>query len=119
MSQGRRISPLVTIVSAGSMTGTSVITSSTFDTTNLDNISILMKWTGTPNGTFLVKGSTDGTTFENLAPTAVDGSALTATGSAGNHTVNLTNWGGKAIQVIYTNSSSTGTLTVSVFAKGY
>ena len=43
------------IISSGTMTGTSVINSEVISIINLDNISLQFDWTGTPNGSFDVQ----------------------------------------------------------------
>jgi hypothetical protein len=103
------------IITNGSMTGTSVITSSIIDTTGLSSCSVHLVWTGTPNGTFLVKGSNDGTTF--TAITTIPAS-LVASGAAGDLLINLAPWPYAKFEVIYTNASSTGTLNAWFCGKG-
>jgi hypothetical protein len=109
------------LVQNGSMTGTSTITSSAQNISNLDNVGLEVTWTGTPNGTFGVLGSVSAA-IPN-AP-AVNFYGLTfnpalgaATGSAGGFLIDLNQFPFPFMKFQYTNSSSTGTLNVYIFQK--
>ena len=99
------------IVSAGNMA--SNITSATVDVRYLDNISIQLNFTGTPTGTFAVKGSVDNSTFTalNLSETP------SATGSAATLLLDLNQLSVPYINVIYMATSGTGSLDVWVSGK--
>jgi hypothetical protein len=101
-----------TVIDAGVMTGTSVLTSSTIDMSAASLLSIQLVWTGTPNGTAVVKVSNDATTWSSYTLTLP-----TIAGAAGNGAVQLADCAHQFVQVVYTNSSSTGVLTVKVATK--
>ena len=103
----------IQVITSGSMTGTSVITSSTVRCDSMTSPSVQFVWTGTPNGTFVVEGSNDNATWTALTLST----SLTATGAAGNHLVNLFPFPFKWFRCTYTNSSSTGTLNAYFFGK--
>lgn len=100
------------IFTSGSMASTNTLTSADIDVSYLDNVAIQVVWTGTPNGSFDVKGSVDSTTFTSLGIADLD-----VSGAAGNHLINLNNVPFKKLRVTYTNTSSTGTLNGYVMAK--
>lgn len=101
------------IITNGSMTGTSVITSSAVNTLRLIAPTIQFVWTGTPNGTFQIQCSNDGVTWGNVTLST----SITATGSASDAEINLFPWGFKWFRCTYTNSSSTGTLNAFFCGK--
>jgi hypothetical protein len=107
----------VHIITNGAMTGTAVVTSSSLDIKYYDNIGLQFHWTGTPNGTFVINISSD----NSLAPVnwvALPVSpAVAATGSAGDVYVDINQTSAQWLQVVYTNSSSTGTLQVWAVGK--
>lgn len=70
-------------------------------------------WTGTPTGTLKLQISND-----MIVWTDYSGSSVSLTGSAGNFLWNLLSMGYNYIQLIYTASSSTGTLNATSSYKG-
>lgn len=114
MSVSRQSLPAVTIINAGSMTGTNVLTSTTLKTDMLESIGIEAVWTGTPNGTFAINYSMDGVTFYPLTTSTITNPA----GSASNTNGVLTGFPFPYMNITYTNASSTGTLTVKASGKG-
>lgn len=101
-----------TLLSGGAMTGTSVLTSKAIDCRTLPLVGFSISWTGTPNGTFIVQGSLDGTTFVDMGITVAP-----AAGAVGNRGVDIGPTAFNYIQVQYTNTSGTGTLTIVGAAK--
>lgn len=101
------------IISSGTMTGTSVINSEVISIINLDNISLQFDWTGTPNGSFDVQVSNDNVTFHSLNIPGVP----SAVGVAGGFIINITQLSQPYIKAVYTNTSGTGTLNVTIFGK--
>lgn len=121
MSSRPILAPQLVITNA-SMTGT-VTSLVTIVQTN-GKLSYDISWTGTPVGTFTVQASNtysqnaDGTvrnpgdwaTLTLSAPT-------TATGSSGNGFIDITATAAYALRLVYTPSSSTGTLNATVAGK--
>jgi len=105
-------SKVSTVIDAGVMTGTSVLTSSTIDMSAAAFLSIQLVWTGTPNGTAVVNVSNDATTWSSYSITMPS-----IAGAAGNGAVQLAHCAHQFVRVVYTNSSSTGVLTVKVSTK--
>ena len=95
------------------MTGTTVLsTTLALDIRTMPRACIVASWTGTPNGTFSVQGSVDGILFADMGITVNP-----AVGSADNRFIDLTETGADFVKLVYTNTSSTGTLTVKGSAK--
>lgn len=104
----RRQLPPYQIINAGNMAST--VTSSTTYVGNVDGVTIQAVWTGTPNGTFAINASVDGTDWTPLAYS----NPFTASGSAGNFLTTITLSGIQQIQVVYTPSSGSGTLNAYI-----
>lgn len=102
------------LISGGSMTGTSTITSSTQTILTYDNIGLQFEWTGTPTGTFSINCSIDDVTF---IPLSFSPPLTSPSGSSGNFLVSLNQVPYPYIQVTYTNSSGSGTLDVFISQK--
>lgn len=108
---------------ANNMTGTAVITGGPCSIFGLSKVSFQAIWTGTPTGVFsfqvtnfpgeifnadgTVKSSVTWTTLTN--PSAF--TALQPAGAAGNASFDFADLAHKWIRPLYTNASSTGTLT--------
>lgn len=115
-------------ITAGTMTGTSVINSKVTNIAWRDNVGVQLIWTGTPNGTFAIQVSLD---YDPVKDPTGDGSgsgtwtpislstAITATGSANNAYADLNQLSSPWIRVVYTNTSSTGVLNCWVASKGF
>lgn len=102
------------LITAGVMTGTTTITSATYNIVNLDNMGLQVIWTGTAVGTITVNCSIDGVTFDALTFTP----ALTQpAGVAGHYIINLNQVPFPFLNVAYTNTSGSGTLDVWLFGK--
>lgn len=103
------------IITNGDMSGnlTSLVTS----IKNTDNVSLYFSWTGTPNGSFSVYG--------NLNNDVVNGVPLTLTpspvaiGTSGSILINMQQLAFPYIYVVYTKTSGSGTLQVSISGKGW
>ena len=116
MSSVRR-SKKVQVFSAGVMTGTTVLTSTAVDCSEIDSVGIQMVWTGTPNGTFACQVSDDdGTTWSSFTLSPV---LAAAAGGASNTYSSVANFGHQKIRFTYTNTSSTGVLNGTVYIKGF
>lgn len=99
---------------SGTMTGTTAITAVATNIANLDNIGFQISWTGTPNGTFQVQCSIDGT---NFYPLTFDPALTAPAGAAGSFLINLTLLPFPWIRLVYTNASGTGALTAWISGK--
>lgn len=114
------------IVDAGSMTGTATINSDPIWLGNAMGVAIQAVWTGTPNGSFKIQCSIDPQVPQPGASTPtitnwedVADSSYAVTGSAGSYTWNIESAYFAWARVVYTNTSSTGTLTARFNAKGF
>lgn len=103
--------PALTLTSSSTMTAD--ITTGSIDCLNLNTWSMQFVWTGTPVGTVSVQASDDGSTWTEVAS-----SSQATSGAAGNHRVNASGFGGRYIRGKFAFTSGTGTLAVSVTAKG-
>ena len=92
------------------MTGTSVIYSNIIEISRMDNHGLLVEWTGTPTGVFQVKVSVLGDTFSALT---FSPALAQPSGAAGFYTVSLTQLPYKYLELVYTNATGSGLLTVS------
>jgi hypothetical protein len=108
------------VITNGSMTGTSTITSQVTEIRGFDNVSYEADFSGTPTGTFSVQvsNSYDPITNPNavfiplvLSPTPV------ASGSSGVVGIDINQSGFKYIKIVYTNISGTGTLQAYISGK--
>lgn len=100
-----------TSLSAGDMSGN--LASAVTDIRWLDNIVMYLTFTGTPTGTFAVQTSPDQVNWFSLAlvPSPV------ASGSGGNHRIELNQLSDPYIRATYTASSGSGALTVVIAGK--
>lgn len=99
-----------TIVSAQSMGAD--VTSVGYNCNTARYFAIEGSWTGTPNGTFSVEVSLDGSNWNAVSLS----SSPAATGAAGSFAIDFTT-NFPIFRVKYARTSSTGTLTVKVMAK--
>lgn len=102
----------ISLVTGGAMTGTAVLTSNAINIETLPLAGVYISWTGTPQGSFSLQGSIDGTHFADM------GISIPAPGgSAGSCLIDPITTSCRFLRVKYTNSSSTGTLTVTACGK--
>lgn len=77
------------------------------------SMAVQVSWSGSsPLGTVAIKGSCDGVIF-----TTISGGSVSVTGSTGSSLINVTEKGISHLQVIYTTTSGTGTVTAVLNAK--
>lgn len=116
MSSVRHYLAPYTIITAGDMS-LATVTSLVTCIKNTDNVAIYLSWTGTPTGTFSVYGNLTNDTTHGVALSF--SSAPVASGSAGSILIDLKDLSFPYIYVVYTKSSSTGTLTGTIAGKGW
>jgi hypothetical protein len=102
------------VITNGAMANTDTLTSTAIDTKYLGNVGVQLVWTGTPNGTFTIEGSVNGTTYRAIT---TNPATISASGSASDHLISLDNWPFTSIRVKYVNASSSGTLQAYICAK--
>lgn len=118
--------PLKPLISGGDMSAS--ITSPAIIIQRLPGISYDIAWTGTPTGTFSVQVSNsysinaDGSVanagnWSTLPPAAFIGTLPAPSGSPGNGFIDVIGTEAYAIQLVYTRSSGSGSLTVLPSAK--
>lgn len=93
----------------GAMASTNVIYSQIVDVAKMDNIGLEVTWTGTAVGTFEVMGSNSGVSFYALTFSPV---LAQPAGAASGYLIDLSGYPFRYLLLKYTNSSSTGSLTV-------
>jgi hypothetical protein len=101
------------VIDAGDMSATS-ITGTVTACTGIDNIGLLVEWSGsTPVGaiTVEVQNGTSGWSALDF------GSPIAVSGNTGNLNININQIPFENLRVVYTKSSGTGTLTVTLAAK--
>ena len=101
----------VAIVTGGDMSGN--VTSAVTDVRWLDNLVMYLIFTGTPTGVFAVEVSPD---QQNWFPLALVPSPI-ASGSAGNHRIELNQLSDPYIRAKYTATSGSGSLTATISGK--
>lgn len=112
-------------VDAGSMTSTNTINSDPVWLGHAMGVAIQAVWTGTPNGAFKLQSSLDPQEYSpGYTPTITNwediaDSSYSVTGSAGSYTWNVSDAFFRWIRIVYTNTSSAGTLTVRFNTKGF
>lgn len=102
---------------ASRIAGVSMATSQTSDITTIermDNIEILVSWTGTsPVGTLTVQRSPDQVTWYPLD----FGSSIPISGNTGTHEIYINQLATPYIECVYTAVSGTGIITASISTK--
>lgn len=112
MSRYRYTGPLTLSSGTNNMTGVAVITSLPLDLKTLPRAAFMMNWTGSASGTFSVQGSIDGVLYADLGI-----SIPAVAGVAGNTIIDVGYTGVDYVEVIYTNTGGTGSLTIKGSAK--
>lgn len=106
-------------MSAVAMTSTNTITSAPFRLEHLHGFSLQAVWTGTPAGNFKLQGSNDLGSYDGEVVsgvtnwTDIPSSTVAAGGAAGSTLWNIDGAHYRWMRLSYTNTSSTGTLTVA------
>ena len=88
---------------------TSSINSAQISVIGWTNFSLMLKWTGTPTGTFKLQASNDFQTVEDWED--VTGSSYAVAGAAGQLVFNYDTAPFRWIRIVYTATSGSGTLT--------
>jgi hypothetical protein len=112
-------------LTGGVMTGTTVLTSAVCGIRWLDNVGIQLTWTGTAVGTFQVQVSANHDEDEqgnvrtagNWVALDLGSPGPVASGTASSIYIDLTQLSAPFIRVVYTNTSSTGALSVVMTGK--
>lgn len=88
------------------------------DITAMDNVGIILTWTGTsPVGTIEVQVSND-TAATPTTWTALDfGSSISISGNSGTHTININQNPFAKLRLAYTRTSGTGEVTAKLVMK--
>ena len=94
----------------GTMATTATIYSQILDISRFDNIFIDVIWSGTPVGTLAVELSASGIVFTTIPAASFNPTLVSPAGSAAKLGLNIPLMGAKYLLLVYTNSSSTGTL---------
>lgn len=79
----------------------------------MDNIGIVVTWTGSPVGTLVIQHSNDGSKWLDFD----FGSTINIDGTTDNHYIYINQFPGDYIRAIYTKTSGTGNLKASLNMK--
>jgi hypothetical protein len=101
-----------TITATGDMSATSC-TTTPVDLLSFETFTFQCVWTGTPTGTIAILGSLDGTNFDNLSASVPGNPA----GSAGHTSIPIVLSGMRWLELQYTKTSGSGTLSVKGMGK--
>lgn len=101
-------------VLTGPMTGTNTIYTDILDITLYDDIGLELTWTGDPDGTIQIMGSSSGTNFYVLTFNPI---LAQPAGVAGGYLIDLTQFPWKLLMIQYTNTSGVGSLQAYITAK--
>lgn len=96
------------ILSAGDMSE-ATLTSSELDLGAAETFALQAVYTDAPVGTLSIQASVDGTNFEEIQEVEIT--------AAGSTLYNMTGAGFREIRTVYTKTSGTGSLTVTVNTK--
>jgi hypothetical protein len=108
-----------TFASSLAVTGTNVYTLEALPLETASGYSITVRLTGTATGSVLLEGTCDGTTWATLGYLDNSGTiSLDAATADDRYIWNVPSAFYKAVRVVYTNATNSGTLSASFFAKG-
>lgn len=99
--------------SSGADLSLASVTSSQTSGLYMDNIGIVVTWTGSPVGVLAIQHSNDGNTWLDLD----FGTPINIDGSATDHYISINQFPGDFIRAVYTKTSGTGTLAASLTMK--
>jgi hypothetical protein len=103
------------VIQDGTMTGTSVLTSTPVDCTSLDNLSVQFVWTGSSvSSTLACQVSNDDSTWSTYTVTL----PTISSSNGGNGTAVFQNFPYKWLRFTATNSAGTGVMNCYVVGKG-
>jgi len=97
-------------IDAGDMSS-ATLTSAWLPLANVTNVCVQAVYTGSPNGTLKLQASNDASNATDISGKTI------AIAAAGNGILELTSAGYAYLRVVYTKSSGTGSLTVTVNGK--
>jgi hypothetical protein len=104
------------VTDAIAITGTNAYTSSEIPLDLMLGYSIALTTTGSATGSAKLQATVDGTVWVDLPNSG--STANVAVSGAGSSVWNVDGAFYKAVRVVYTNATSSGTLSVTFFAKG-
>lgn len=99
--------------SSGADLSLALVTSSETSGLYMDNIGIVLTWTGSPVGVLAIQHSNDNVNWLDLD----FGSPINIDGTATNHFVSINQFPGDYIRAVYTKTSGTGNLKASLTMK--
>lgn len=117
----------ITLVTNGSMTGTTTINSPAIPVDQAWGYAVHAVWTGTPTGTLKLQASCDAPLLTNQTSsgvttvtnwTDITSSSVAVAGAAGDYMWNVTTGSYRFFRLVYTNISGTGTLNALTNVKG-
>jgi hypothetical protein len=111
MASSKNVKNYPLIPAAGQSMATS-FTLGPIDVYQYQGLSIELTWSGTPTGTFALKGSNIGAADHNPPPLPLSAS-IAAAGSPDTALIDIISTQHRFLQVAYTATSGTGTLTVA------
>lgn len=88
-------------------------TSAIVDARYLEQVGVQFHWTGSPVGVFAINVSADKVNWNSISPVPT-----APAGSAGDNYYDITITSAPYLQVVYTKTSGTGALTITITGKG-
>lgn len=118
----------ITLLTNASMTGTDTITSAPIPLDQIYGYAIQASWTGTPTGTFSLQASSESPPTQSQVANGgpdnitlwdtIANSSYSIAGSSGTYMWNVNLAFYRYVQLVYTNTSGTGSLSAIMSAKG-